>query len=201
VRDLVVAAQTQDSDTAREQTKAEQDVAQVRTRAARDQSLLDSGRISNPKELENLQHEIASLGRRQSALEDVELEVMERREEIQTRLAQLTAERDAAETEVAAATARRDTALAEIDAEQDRLDTDRQVVAAVVPADLKALYEKIRAQSHGVGAAALYQRRCEGCRLELLVTELNAVRATAPDEIVRCVNCYRILVRTAESGL
>lgn len=60
LRDLLVAAQTEESDTAREQTKAEQDVDQVRQRAVRDQQRLDSGAVSSPKDLENLQREITS---------------------------------------------------------------------------------------------------------------------------------------------
>ncbi|MCF2533202.1 zinc ribbon domain-containing protein [Yinghuangia soli] len=201
LRDLVVAAQTEDSDAAREQTKAEQDVDQVRTRAARDQQRLDSGQVNSPKELENLQREITSLAKRQGDLEEVVLEVMERREEIQGRLAGLVEERDAAEAERNAAAERRDAAITEIDAESAGDTKQRDVVAAAVPGDLLALYEKIRGQQHGVGAAALYQRRCEGCRLELGITDLNAIRAAAPDAIVRCDNCRRILVRTAESGL
>ncbi|MGW0660610.1 zinc ribbon domain-containing protein [Streptodolium elevatio] len=201
LRDLVVAAQTEDGDAAREQTKAEQDVDQVRTRAERDQQRLDSGHVSNPKELENLQHEIVSLAKRQGDLEEVVLEIMERREEIQGRLAGLVEERDAAQAEREAAEARRDASVTEIDAESAGDTKQREVVAAALPADLMKLYEKIRDQQHGVGAAALYQRRCEGCRLELGITDLNAIRAAAPDAIVRCDNCRRILVRTAESGL
>ena len=70
-----------------------------------------------------------------------------------------------------------------------------------VPEDLLALYEKLRAANGGVGAAALRQRRCEGCRLELNTTEINRIRAAAADEVVRCEECGRILVRTADSGL
>ena len=80
LRDLLVAAQTEESDTAREQTKAEQDVDQVRQRATRDQQRLDSGAVTSPKDLENLQREIVSLAKRQGDLEDIVLEVMERRE-------------------------------------------------------------------------------------------------------------------------
>jgi predicted nucleic acid-binding Zn-ribbon protein len=78
---------------------------------------------------------------------------------------------------------------------------ERATLAAAVPADLLKLYEKLRAQQDGVGAARLYQRRCEGCREELAITEMNEVRAAAPDAVMRCENCRRILVRTPESGL
>ncbi|MGW2592712.1 zinc ribbon domain-containing protein [Streptomyces sp. NPDC001515] len=201
LRDLLVAATTEESDTAREQTKAEQDVDQVRQRAARDQQRLDSGAVTSPKDLESLQREIVSLAKRQGDLEDVVLEVMERRESVQERVTELTDRVAAVQTKVDDATGRRDTATRELDEEAATVAKEREVVAASVPADLLKLYDKLRAQQGGVGAARLYQRRCEGCRLELNITEVNEVKAAAPDAVLRCENCRRILVRTADSGL
>jgi len=201
LRDLLVAARTEESDTAREQTKAEQDVDQVRQRAARDQKRLDSGAVTNPKDLENLQSEIASLAKRQGDLEDVVLEVMERQEAAQERAAELAERVESVEAKFADAQQRRDAALEEIEAETATVRKEREVLAGSVPDDLLKLYEKIREQQGGVGAARLYQRRCEGCRLELNITELNEVREAAADTVVRCENCRRILVRTPESGL
>ncbi|QHC26754.1 zinc ribbon domain-containing protein [Streptomyces sp. GS7] len=200
-RDLLVAAQTEESDTSREQTKAEQDVDQVRQRAARDQKRLDSGAITSPKDLENLQRELASLAKRQGDLEDVVLEVMERRETAQERAAELTGRVGAIQAKVDDATARRDAAYAEIDAEAATVTKERELTVADLPEALVKLYDKIRTREGGVGAARLYQRRCEGCRLELNITELNDVRAAAADAVVRCENCSRILVRTPDSGL
>lgn len=196
-----MAATTEESDTAREQTKAEQDVDQVRQRAARDQQRLDSGAVTSPKDLESLQREIASLAKRQGDLEDIVLEVMERRESAQERVAELTDRVAAVQAKVDDATARRDAATQELDAEAATVTKEREVVAGSVPADLLKLYDKLRAQQGGVGAARLYQRRCEGCRLELNITEINDVKAAAPDAVLRCENCRRILVRTADSGL
>ncbi|MEV6662857.1 zinc ribbon domain-containing protein [Streptomyces nigra] len=201
LRDLLVAAQTEESDCAREQTKAEQDVDQVRQRAARDQQRLDSGAVTSPKDLENLQREIVSLAKRQGDLEDVVLEVMERRESAQERVAELTERVGSVQGKVDDAIARRDAAFEQIDAEVATVTKEREVVAAGVPADLLKLYEKLREQQGGVGAAKLYQRTCQGCRQELAITELNEIRSAAPDTVVRCENCRRILVRTAESGL
>jgi predicted nucleic acid-binding Zn-ribbon protein len=201
LRDLLVAAQTEESDCAREQTKAEQDVDQVRQRSARDQQRLDSGAITSPKDLENLQREIASLAKRQGDLEDVVLEVMERRESAQERVAELTERVSSVQAKADDATARRDAAYEELDGESASVGKEREVVSGSVPADLMKLYEKLREQQGGVGAARLYQRRCEGCHIELNITELNEVRAAAPDTVVRCENCRRILVRTSESGL
>ncbi|MEU0686689.1 zinc ribbon domain-containing protein [Streptomyces uncialis] len=201
LRDLLVAAQTEESDCAREQTKAEQDVDQVRQRAARDQQRLDSGAVSSSKDLENLQRELTSLAKRQGDLEDIVLEVMERRESAQERVGELTGRVTSVQTRTDEAVARRDKAAGELDAEAASATKDRGLIAATIPDDLLKLYDKLRAQQGGIGAARLFQRRCEGCRLELNITELNEVRAAAPGTVIRCENCRRILVRTSESGL
>ncbi|GAA2595028.1 hypothetical protein GCM10009863_05180 [Streptomyces axinellae] len=201
LRDLLVAAQTEVSDTAREQTKAEQDVDQVRQRATRDQGRLDSGMVTNPKDLESLQSEIASLAKRQGDLEEVVLEVMERHESAQERAVELGGRVESVGARLQEATARRDAGLEEIDGELERVRKERETVSGAVPEDLLKLYDKIRDRENGVGAAKLYQRRCEGCRLELNITEVNDVRAAPADEVVRCENCRRILVRTPDSGL
>lgn len=189
------------SDTAREQTKAEQDVEQVRRRAERDQQRLDSGAVSSAKDLESLQSEIVSLAKRQDDLETVVLEIMERHETAAERARELASAVEGLERSAEELTRRRDAATAEIDAEAETVRREREAIARAVPEDLMRLYDKLRAQHGGVGAARLYQKRCEGCRLELNITELNEVRAAAPDTVVRCENCRRILVRTPESGL
>jgi predicted nucleic acid-binding Zn-ribbon protein len=199
--DQLVAAETEQSDVSRELSKAEGDVDQVRTRAVRDQQRLDAGQVSSPKELEGLQHEIATLGRRQSDLEDVVLEIMERLEAVQTRLSELTTQRDEARAETVELTARRDATTGEIDAEVGGLRAQRETQAAQLDPELTALYEKIRAQQAGIGAAELRQRRCTGCRLELNNVEIGRLRSAEEDEVLRCEECRRILVRTPESGL
>ncbi|MFB7354194.1 hypothetical protein H4W23_11815 [Streptomyces gardneri] len=201
LRDLLVAAQTEESDCGREQTKAEQDVDQVRQRSARDQQRLDSGAVSSPKDLENLQREIVSLSKRQGDLEEIVLEVMERRESAQERVSELSERVSAVQGKADDATARRDAAQGELDAEAASVTKERELVAGTVPADLLKLYDRLREKQGGVGAARLNQRRCEGCRMELDITEFNEIRAAAPDTVVRCENCSRILVRTSESGL
>lgn len=196
----LVRARTAHGDVQREVAKAEADVQLVRDRAARDQARLDSGQ-GTAKDLQALQHEVASLARRQGELEDVELEVMERAEALEARVRELEAARAELTVKVDALEAARDKALAELDAEAAKVTADRANVVPGVGEDLVALYEKIRANSGGVGAAALHQRRCEGCRLELNQVDINRIAAAADDEVLRCEECRRILVRTSESGI
>ena len=189
------------SDLEAEQRKADADVDLVRQRSAKDRQLLDSGTIHDAKQLVNLQHELESLARRQSELEDVELEVMERLEQAQHRRDALAAERVSLEAEIAEATAQRDAALASLSAEEQTASQARAAIVGGVPGDLLALYDKLRADNAGIGAAALHRGRCEGCRIELTPVDLERIRSAPPEEVLRCEECRRILVRTPESGL
>jgi uncharacterized protein len=200
LKDAMVVTETELGDLAREEGRAEKDVEQVRTRIDRDRGRLDAGQVSAARELASLQSEIESLRRRQGDLEEIVLELMERREGLTSRLDGLTAERDRLGTEMTAVAARRDAAISEIDEQAGQASGQRQEVAAEVPADLLKLYEQIR-HSHKVGAAMLRAGQCEGCHLTLNRVDLNEIRSAAPDEVLRHDECRVILVRTPESGL
>jgi len=196
----LVNTRTALGDVQREVDKAEADVQLVRDRAARDRARLGSG-TGSAKDLQALQHEVASLARRQSALEDVELEVMERAETLSSQVSTLEAARAQLSTGLAEAAAARDHAVGDLDAEGAQVSSRREGILPGVGDDLVALYEKVRRGSGGIGAAELKQRRCGGCRLELNPQEMNRIRAAPADEVLRCEECSRILVRTADSGL
>jgi len=201
LRDSVAELTARGSDLRREQAKAEADVEQVRSRIDRDRQRLDGGLVSSPKELENLQSEVVSLQRRQSDLEEIALDVMERREGAQASLDAATQERSMLGDELESVTAARDAALAALTEQSGKATARRGEVTADLPADLLELYDKLRVQHSGVGAAALRQRRCAGCNLTLNTVEVNAIRSAPDDEVLRCEECRRILVRTPESGL
>ncbi len=200
VHNDIVDTETRISDVAGEQRRLENEVEAVRTRAARDEQRLQLGGLP-AKDLAGLQHELTTLARRQSTLEDELLEVMEQREQADTSLTQLISQRTVLESEQAELGASRDAVFAEIDAASAERGAQRESIAAELPEDLLALYERAREHGGGVGAAMLRHRRCEGCRIELSGSELASVRRAGPDEVVRCDNCRRVLVRTAESGL
>ncbi len=201
LHDEIVAAETIAGDLEVEQEQADRDVEQVRERRRRDQDLLDSGSIGDPKQLQAIQSEMENLVRRQSDLEDIELEVMERVEGARAAVAHLTAERASLSGERDVLAQRVSDQLADIEAERTTVVAEREHIAAEIPADLLGLYDRIRADHGGVGAAPLHRGSCQGCRLALPPTEIEALRAAAPDAVVRCEECRRILVRTFESGL
>ncbi|MBW3086430.1 hypothetical protein KEM60_02648 [Austwickia sp. TVS 96-490-7B] len=194
----LVKAKMQASDVSREVTKAEADVQVVRDRMARDQARLDAG--VSAKEALSLQHELESLTRRQAALEDDQLDVMERAEATAGLVAYVEGCLHDVATELAEAVAVRDEARSALETEAEQVRRRRADMTPLIGDDLLALYEKILAQT-GMGAAAVLHRRCEGCRLELLGDDVARIKKAPVDEVVRCEECRRILVRTAESGL
>lgn len=195
----VVRARTLVKDLRREVAKAETDVEQVRGRAARDRQRLESG-AGSAKDLQALTRELESLANRQGVLEEVELEVMERLEDAERGLGAVSARAEETDARVAELSARAEREVGEIDAELATVAQERSASADALPEALLALYERIRAHSGGVGAAALRGTRCEGCRLELTPTDLARIRESAEDEVVRCEECGRILVRAQAAG-
>jgi predicted nucleic acid-binding Zn-ribbon protein len=197
MRDMQIAV----DDLTAAQKKADRDVEQVKLRRSKDQDRMDQGLISNPKDLERMQHELDSLNRRITTLEDEELEVMEELEEAQVRLTELQRQIADADERLTALTAERDRRTAEIDAELSTVSAEREPAVAGMPSDLLALYDRLRESKNGVGAAELKARACGGCRLSIDPSELSHIKSADPDLVIRCEECQRILVRTDESGL
>ncbi|KKJ95315.1 zinc ribbon domain-containing protein [Micromonospora sp. HK10] len=199
LEDERVRAQVAVDDLDRDIARLEKDIDQVRARKSKDEARLAAG--SGPaRELEALQHELVSLNRRQGDLEDAELELMEQRETAQGVLDGVERRIAEARDRRAAAEQRRDESLAEITKDEEFKRGARQPLAGDLPADLVALYERIRTDT-GLGAALLTAGRCGGCRLELSGADLARIRKADPDDVVRCEECRRIMVRTNESGL
>lgn len=187
-------------DLTREQRKADADVEQVKARRERDRSRMSQGLITNPKDLERMNHELASLERRITSLEDDELEVMERLEAAQTHLDHCTTELAESDARLSELTKARDEKGAGINEELTAAEAQRTVETAGLPEDLLTLYERIR-EKKGIGAAALRARECGGCNMKLNAADLAVIAKAPADQVVRCEECSRILVRTTESGL
>jgi hypothetical protein len=197
----LVTADTEVSDLQREQKKADSDVEQVKQRRARNQQRLDSGQVTSPRDLENLQHEIGSLERRIADLEDAELEVMEKLEAAEAVQSDLRSRAEAFAGRQSELETSRDAALKELDEQRAGVADQRAAVAAELPEPLVTQYQKLRERNGGIGAAPLVGKRCMGCRMELAPSDLTRFKAAAPDAVLRCEECGRILVRTSESAV
>ena len=193
-RDLLVAAQTERDDIKHELTRSEVDVEQVVSRIERDEKRLSSGQGS-PKELEQLQHELGSLAKRRAELEEVELEIMVRIEGVDSRIKELDQECSSLESQLSELKIKKDQELTTLEESIKQTRESRADLAGKIDGELLALYEKIRSSGDGVGAAKLVGNQCTGCHLTMNAAELTRVKSLADDEVVRCEECRRILIR------
>ena len=174
-------------------TKLESEIDSVRQREDRDRTLLQGGTV-NAKQLNELQHELDTLERRQASLEDSLLIVMERREGLQRQQSEELARVEALQNELSAAQLARDAALVSIDNTRQVSAGRRAELTSLLNADLVALYEKQRAGG-GPGAGLLQGKRCGACRIEIDRGEMARISAADDDEVLRCPECGAILLR------
>lgn len=200
-RNQHVAAQVIVSDLQRDQSRSDADVEVVRQRIAKDQHLLDSGTINDSKQLSSLQHELESLARRRTELEDIELEIMERVEGAEAAVALLAEQVDSIAGELASVTRELEVLVKNLKADISDVEKERLELSTSIPPELLALYEKIRASHSGVGAALLRRGECEGCRLTIPPQEMQVIKESPADLIIQCEECRRILIRTSVSGI
>src|SRR5246127_1681088 len=174
-------------------SRFESEIEAVRQREDRDRSLLKSG-AADAKQLSDLQHELDTLRRRQTSLEDSLLDVMEQREELQAQLDSEQGVMAALESELETARQDLDAALAEIDQARQEHSSRRDTLTATLDPALSALYERQRSGG-GPGAGQLLGHRCGACRIEIGRGELSRISAADEDELVRCPECGAILLR------
>ena len=198
-KDDAVKVEIQIDDLDRDIRKLENEIDGVRKREQRDRGMLEGGSVA-AKQLSELQHELGSLERRRTVLEDDLLEVMERREAVVADHQHAGANLSKAEEDLTEAQRRRDDALADLEVAAERCTNDREQLVTEFPEELREIYDRQRAR-HGVGAALLQARRCGACRIELDRGEIDRITKTAPETVVRCPECGAILVRTKQSGL
>ncbi len=200
VTDDLVAATTRSKDLEIAVKRAESDLTPVRSRLERETARVEGGTVTDPKVLRGLTDEVERIKRRIVELEDAELELMGQLEEASAARDTLAARKAEIETRLRDDVASRDTEVSSLSAEAKSISEARKQEAQRIPEGLLKLYDKLRAHS-GMGAARLHQGRCGGCQLQLTVADLDLYRKAAANEVLRCVECDRILVRTAESGL
>ena len=198
-----MAADTAVSDLELEQAKAESDLEPVRERLARNQRRIADGSVPDPKALSSMVEEVDHLKKRIGDLEDAELEVMEQLEQAVADAG--PAARPGPVSWIASGGRGHRPAgpAARRAGRRGRRSGARNGPRSRRPSrpQLLTLYDRVAASHGGVGAAELRARRCTGCQLEVNAADLRGFAAAADDEVLRCEECSRILVRTAQSGL
>jgi uncharacterized protein len=173
----------------------ERDLGTTEARRAEISRRLYGGTISATRELQAMAAEVESLTSRASGLEDQVLEVMEEQEPLDAEVATVDREKDHLLAARAEVEGRLSAAEAAIDAEVEVITGQLADAVSEVPADLLALYQQLRERLGGVGAARLVGASCGGCHLALPATEVDRLRRQAPDAILFCDHCGRILIR------
>ena len=181
-----------------EVSRLESDRRVAAERLERDSVLLQNS--SNPKEIAGLEHEIETLRRRTSELEDVELQVLEAVERAQ---ADLTAVVE----ELAVVTAHRTELEQQLGQREQELDTEianmtqrRNDIANGLPAELLALYEKQR-ERYGIGAGLLVNGVSMATGMRLSERDLDTIRHAESDDVLLCTDSNCILVRPGPSDV
>ena len=174
--------------------RCEVDVEQIEDRIKKDENRLNSG-AGSPKELEQTQHELVTLAKRKAELEDVELEIMVKHDGIKARVDELKNDQVGLKQLELELNIRLENAKTEITQNLESLAASRQELAPKIDPALVALYDKIRQSADGVGAAQLIGDKCDGCHLSINAIERERIKGLESDEVIRCEECRRILVR------
>jgi uncharacterized protein len=185
-------AEKQHAEIAREQDKLEGEIGIAEAKIAKEEQRLFGGAVSNPKELGALQAEVAMLKRKKSEIEDRLLEVMVQKEDATATLERLKGERADAASTAENLTKRVEQLTSEIDREIEDHSAKRAAATQPIPPELLKLYETLREQKNGIGAAALEAGTCQGCHTKLPNKEVERIRSEGG--LQRCENCRRILV-------
>jgi len=193
-----IAATGELEDARTELKRVESDVAVVEARTKRDTDRVQQ--TASVKDVQALEAELASLAKRQGDLEEIELTVMERVDELEKALAAVDAERAELTARAEALEAARDAEVDKLAVQRSALAADRHAIASALPEDLVALYERQRAR-YGLGAALLVRGVSMGSNVRLTGSDLAEIRRAAPDDVVLCPDSSAILVRNEESGL
>ncbi|MCA9917117.1 MAG: hypothetical protein KC445_04150 [Anaerolineales bacterium] len=166
------------------------EVGGINTKAKNSENRLYSGKVTNPKELSDLQQEIEALSRRKAVLEDAVLEALVMIEDAQT-------EKTAAQEALATAVAQWEKQSAHLKAEQNELALSlhklmqtRKTKASAVDAATLREYEELRKQKHGTAVAGLRVNMCLGCRTTV---SANKVKEVNEGRKVYCGGCGRLL--------
>ena len=176
----------------RDAGKVEHEIDSLTQKSAAEEQRMSSGAVANARELDAIGHEIANLKRRITDREDELLAIMERRETVERAVKDAEATATVSRTRAEEAEASSEKELTTVESELQQRESERPQVASTIHPDTLELYEDLRPQKKGVGAAALVGDVCQGCHEQLSAAELDRVRHT--DDIPRCEYCRRILV-------
>ena len=190
--DRLIDARNRVGDLDLELKRSENDIELVENRIAKDNQRLSS--TSSAKDAQGIEHELTTLAKRKSELEDAELGIMEVLESVRAELSEAEAAKSAAEQELAALRSALDTNTSALDSARAELSSKRSALVGLIEPELAAAYQ--RKADRNVAVGKLVGRECGACRLSITATNLEEILALPADEIAECPNCQAYLVRS-----
>lgn len=171
--------------------RAEDDLQLVEQRIAKDQVRLNQ--TSSSKDAQGIQAELDSLAKRKSDLEDIEIAVLEKRDEAQTAFDNLQGAKNEVDNGISAIDSDNLAEILKLQSGLDLLKEKRKQLAGMISGELLELYQ--RKSARGVAVGRLIHRECGACRITIGATALAEIQNLGPDEIATCPECQAILIR------
>lgn len=189
--DQLIDARNRVGDLELELKRSENDLELVETRIAKDNQRLST--TSSSKDAQGIEHELTTLAKRKSELEDAELGIMEELDKVRAELNAAESAKKVAENELSSLRASLSSETAELDSKRAELTAKRVALVGLIEGGLAVAYQ--RKADRAVAVGKLTGRECGACRLSITATNLEEIVALPPDEISECPNCQAYLVR------
>jgi predicted nucleic acid-binding Zn-ribbon protein len=170
---------------------SESEVEKQRIKIEQTESSLYGGKVQNPKELQDLQKDVASLKRHFQTLEERELEAMiaaeETEKDLQKAKADLERVRSNLKTQNQDLTSESETLRRNL----ERLSSERQAVVTDIAGQALGMYDQLRKQKRGLAITTIADNSCEACGTTLTASQQQTARSTS--QLFHCPTCGRIL--------
>jgi predicted nucleic acid-binding Zn-ribbon protein len=171
--------------------RADADLLLVEQRIEKDKQKLNQ--TTSPKDAQGIQSELESLAKRKSELEDFELSVMEKKEQCELALAEITKEKQLIDQELSSLENANEQEILKLRSGLELTGSKRIQLTTRIDQDLVELYES--KSKRGIAAARLLNRECGACRMTIGATALAEIVSLPSDEVATCPDCQAILIR------
>jgi predicted nucleic acid-binding Zn-ribbon protein len=167
------------------------EIGQLSSKIKQVETKMYSGKVTSPKELSDLEQNVASLKRHRATLEDSVLDVMVQLEDVNAALRTASDELEHLEANWVDDQARYKEEQHTLAVALNRLLGERKEQASKIDARLLINYDSLRRKKAGVGAVAIVNGQCSGCRVVVPSSQSKQVRE---GNVVFCGQCGRILL-------
>ena len=189
--DAVSSAETEHKLSTSAVKKSEEEVENQRIKIEQAESSLYGGQVKNPKELQDLQLDVASLKKHLTTLEERELEAMVRAEETQNALDEANNKLQQVQANLKDQNRDLSTESDALNKDLDRLEPERRAVIGTLTDAFLKTYEQLRKQKNGVAVASMAENSCSACGTNL--TQSQHQKARMADQLFNCPTCGRII--------